>query len=564
MTQQLQPWHVFSAVFVVFWAMMSYFDNFLVTLVLCVGAGFATDNLNKFMKVPGGAAVALEAKEGKDSEQEPICPDKPLPPEPPATSSEDEDEPEEPQEVSEAVVEVVEEPVDMSNGNFMMSPPQSESKEPEVSEKPEVPEPQIMVQKPQEVYEELIVSMVATQMHCAEDPQGVQELEETVEEPEEASEEPEEPRISDDEIEPLEQPREDSEEENSEPPEPQEEPQKEVFEPLEPSQLQEDDIAHSFEEPQKEIYEPLDPQQPQDVKEKDDLEPQDNLVDTTSSPELLDVSEVIEASHSINQPSEVSFDPFEAKSADNLEVTQPSKENSPSPNLMGAVEVKDSNVMMDSSQSSLLDLGSASEPQPTQQILDHVTKTSLEEHEEELANLLKEAQKEDENEEELTAILNRDNDEGDPWVIDSNPSSIRGSGGESLVHLDSEELANKDDISHCAVFGDEVEPGDLDLEEEMPKEAYQKKASISSNSSSSSSSADGPDVEESKDTAGEECEGQQKARSKSSSSSSSSSESADEKEEANGNSKDAAEALTGAILNLAQAGNCKFIALKTR
>jgi len=33
---------------------MSYFDNFLITLILCVGAGFATDNLNKFMKVPMG------------------------------------------------------------------------------------------------------------------------------------------------------------------------------------------------------------------------------------------------------------------------------------------------------------------------------------------------------------------------------------------------------------------------------------------------------------------------------------------------------------------------------
>jgi len=39
--------------------------------VLCVGAGFATDNLNKFMKVPGGAAVALEAKEGPNEVPKP-------------------------------------------------------------------------------------------------------------------------------------------------------------------------------------------------------------------------------------------------------------------------------------------------------------------------------------------------------------------------------------------------------------------------------------------------------------------------------------------------------------
>jgi len=51
--QQLQPWHIFSAVFVGFWAVMSYFDNFFITLILCVGAGFATDNLNKFMKGTG-------------------------------------------------------------------------------------------------------------------------------------------------------------------------------------------------------------------------------------------------------------------------------------------------------------------------------------------------------------------------------------------------------------------------------------------------------------------------------------------------------------------------------
>jgi hypothetical protein len=48
--QQLQPWHIFSGVFLGFWILMSYFDNFFITLILCVGAGFATDHLNKFMK----------------------------------------------------------------------------------------------------------------------------------------------------------------------------------------------------------------------------------------------------------------------------------------------------------------------------------------------------------------------------------------------------------------------------------------------------------------------------------------------------------------------------------
>ena len=78
--QQLQPWHIFSAVFVAFWAMMSYFDNFFIALILCVGAGFATDNLNKYMKGTGKKKPVLD-----------FCPTKPLPPEPPAVSSDEEE-----------------------------------------------------------------------------------------------------------------------------------------------------------------------------------------------------------------------------------------------------------------------------------------------------------------------------------------------------------------------------------------------------------------------------------------------------------------------------------------
>merc|ERR1711902_44062 len=61
--------------------------------------------------------------------------------------------------------------------------------------------------------------------------------------------------------------------------------------------------------------------------------------------------------------------------------------------------------------------------------------------------------------------------------------------GESLVHLDSEELAAKDDISHCAVFGDEVEPDDLDLDDD-------EKEKMTSGSSAGSSSSVGPEVGE--------------------------------------------------------------------
>jgi len=48
---------------------MSYFDNFFVTLVLCVGGGFATDNLNKYMKVgKRGAAPKPEVAAAKVEE----------------------------------------------------------------------------------------------------------------------------------------------------------------------------------------------------------------------------------------------------------------------------------------------------------------------------------------------------------------------------------------------------------------------------------------------------------------------------------------------------------------
>merc|ERR1719245_328130 len=124
----------------------------------------------------------------------------------------------------------------------------------------------------------------------------------------------------------------------------------------------------------------------------------------------------------------------------------------------------------------LLNIQSEIDPQ----LVQHVAKQSLEEHEQELANLLNEAQQE-EVEPELVAVEKVVKDEGDLWALDE-PKL----GGESLVHLgDSDELANKDDISHCAVFGDDLDP-DLDLDED-------EKGPRSLKSSTSSSSA-GPDV----------------------------------------------------------------------
>ena len=83
---KMQPWHIFSGVFLVFWILMSYFDNFIITLILCVGAGFATDNLNQFMKGAGkkkrqiltsASCSGVSASAAND-----FCPSKPLPPEP--------------------------------------------------------------------------------------------------------------------------------------------------------------------------------------------------------------------------------------------------------------------------------------------------------------------------------------------------------------------------------------------------------------------------------------------------------------------------------------------------
>ena len=80
---QMQPWHIFSGVFLAFWILMSYFDNFIITLILCVGAGFATDNLNQFMKGAGKKKRQnfLTSGSGGGTTND-FCPSKPLPPEP--------------------------------------------------------------------------------------------------------------------------------------------------------------------------------------------------------------------------------------------------------------------------------------------------------------------------------------------------------------------------------------------------------------------------------------------------------------------------------------------------
>jgi hypothetical protein len=71
MDKQLQPWHIYTAIFVAFWAMSAYFDNFFVTAILCVAGGFGADTFRQYL------AGSLEPTAVKDD-----APTKPLPPEP--------------------------------------------------------------------------------------------------------------------------------------------------------------------------------------------------------------------------------------------------------------------------------------------------------------------------------------------------------------------------------------------------------------------------------------------------------------------------------------------------
>ena len=43
----LQPWHSFTAMFVMFWAVSAYFDHFLMTTVFCIAFGVLAEILVK-------------------------------------------------------------------------------------------------------------------------------------------------------------------------------------------------------------------------------------------------------------------------------------------------------------------------------------------------------------------------------------------------------------------------------------------------------------------------------------------------------------------------------------
>ena len=515
--QQLQPWHIFSAVFVAFWAMMSYFDNFFITLILCVGAGFATDNLNKFMK--GGKKKPVVDQ----------CPTKPLPPEPPAVSSdEDEEEPE--MKVPDSL------------------PIQAEAVVPEVEP---TPSPQLMEsvvpptellsahQIPEDIMEiEEEPTKCDVEQTSALGEEDFVEVKKVAMTPHNSFAEPEEQDLltgQDEEVA--------HEAVFEEPEEPKEEIKVEENLLIEPTHAAEDlSLIEQIEQPPQPLLEDS-----LLLSQKVDLL-EDNLVAESAPPEIENeslevlskndevkplISEEHEQQTSLEVKTEDSEDSKQTEEVIEEEITElkisakneepldflsdqtdllssippPSNGNiSTEDSLLSQIEVKgdllsgmddsllkrseedDIPVMMKEIEEpkaeieepvDLLNIQSEIDPQ----LVQHVAKQSLEEHEQELANLLNEAQQE-EAEPELEAVEKVVKDEGDLWALDE-PKL----GGESLVHLgDSDELANKDDISHCAVFGDDNEP-DLDLDED-------EKAPRSLKSSTSSSSSAGPDVDQ--------------------------------------------------------------------
>ena len=503
--QQLQPWHIFSAVFVAFWAMMSYFDNFFITLILCVGAGFATDNLNKFMK--GGKKKPVVDQ----------CPTKPLPPEPPAVSSDEEEDEEPEMKVPDSL------------------PIQAEAVVPEVEP---TPSPQLMEsvvpptellsahQIPEDIMEiEEEPTKCDVEQTSALGEEDFVEVKKVAMTPHNSFAEPEEQDLltgQDEEVaheavfEEPEEPKEEIKVEENLLIEPTIEPQHLLEDSLLLSQkvdLLEDNLVAESAPPEieNESLEVLSKNDEVKPLISEEHEQQTSLeVKTSHSEDSKQTEEVIEEEITelkISAKNEEPLD-FLSDQTDLLSsIPPPSNGNiSTEDSLLSQIEVKgdllsgmddsllkrseedDIPVMMKEIEEpkaeieepvDLLNIQSEIDPQ----LVQHVAKQSLEEHEQELANLLNEAQQE-EVEPELEAVEKVVKDEGDLWALDE-PKL----GGESLVHLgDSDELANKDDISHCAVFGDDNEP-DLDLDED-------EKAPRSLKSSTSSSSSAGPDVDQ--------------------------------------------------------------------
>ena len=59
----LQPWQIFSGLYVVFWGISAYFDHFLMTFVFCIAFGVISEIVAKYMS---GAYVRKVEKQQKD------------------------------------------------------------------------------------------------------------------------------------------------------------------------------------------------------------------------------------------------------------------------------------------------------------------------------------------------------------------------------------------------------------------------------------------------------------------------------------------------------------------
>ena len=563
--QQLQPWHVFSGIFLAFWIMMSYFDNFFVTLVLCVGGGFATDNLNKYMKGPQG-----EFDDDQDQElQEPptdcdfVCPDKPLPPEPPMSSNDvSEDELENANEVDERAIPERPAMTSSSNNSSSFKTEYEHQKEAilEEEKREELDFKELLVQnydlkdlesslldfrsesngnliQQQQVN---LLASGATFKQQSQEPELV---------PSQVSEEVQEVLpygvndINDKGIDLM----------KSEPLEP-----VEVLDASSEFFRESPEVPEVTESPQDIII----PENLQKVSEVPEIPvvptemhaktPSPDLMETIEEPPApLDLIEQLEAKkydHSVimetvepimksqnnptppPSPSEVKTSPTtsEAKTQDLLvdflstHQPPPTEDKEASKSSSTEFETVPKEIQSDSLETSLIT--EAAGVGIDSSLVEHVAATSLEQHEEELANLLKEAQRDDDSPvKELEDIITQ-KDEGDPWVLDeslatdmlqqegqqlkeefpfpehqrlgssSSSEAVRGSAGEALVHLgdSNDDMANKDDISHCAVFGDENEPDDLELDED---EKQPHRGSTGTGSSEDSSSSEGPDEE---------------------------------------------------------------------
>ena len=643
---KMQPWHIFSGVFLAFWILMSYFDNIIITLILCVGAGFATDNLNQFMKGAGkkkrqiltsassdlgGPEIFRETNTTND-----FCPSKPLPPEPLIEDEDDlaaEDIMEEMRAVDdrfhEKIIPSSSEEIDdrfhekkIMEAEMCIDRRVHEKNIPSSSEEFDV----------EDRFHEKNINPSSEEIMSEQQTQHVREqIKDALEDDEDVMEDFMEPNRSD----PVISNQSSSScyqaiQETSNPPQ------------ISTDQFHEKNIIPPSPEEIKGMSE-----QPQpDLFETSQKITKDNLIKSEDSD---DDEDSIEGDYKVqkesNCPAKSSDD-----SDDSLEITKPSKsindedffretnvlqmgnpeisKKSESPNLMDdsfheeeheqpkkvlviddepVIKVQqevgaaaaDGDLLGDFSTTTeilretniqhqkimgnpeiLKDIPSRPEitadlladihpatselladfrenapppppppvfetgtgtgsdsdfvpPPPPEAVLipegasadldssliQHVASTSLAEHEQELANLMKGTIEEevdnfqfheknkdeiidftkkpdsddDDVDMELEAVASKGKDEGDPWILDERdvlaPEPLQVHAGESLVHLDSEELAAKDDISHCAVFGDDVEPDDLDLDEDEKK-------MTSTGSSAGSSSSVGPEDED--------------------------------------------------------------------